>query len=66
MHARHTGNMPQIELDHLIVDTDIVHVVLDYCWYARAVTEVGVGPWSGSGRCGGGCGRTILGGRDHL
>ena len=44
-----TGGVPQAELHNLIVDIDIVHVVLEYCWFAGAATEVGLGPWLGSG-----------------
>ena len=52
--ARRAGGIPQTELHHLIVDIDVVHVVLEYCWFAGAAIEVGLGPWSGS-RCSNGC-----------
>lgn len=60
-----TGGIPQTELHNLIIDIYIVYVVLEYCWFAEAAIEVGLGPWLGLGGSnergrGCGCGRTIL------
>jgi hypothetical protein len=41
--AWRTGGIPQTKLHHLIIDIDIVHVVLEYCWFTGAAIEIGLG-----------------------